>query len=235
MHAIALNHRALDSFHALRVEPFLKLTSIHPPTFDPRTKAFTFTLPAASVISHLMLTGHVQLAVSLRDTLARSVIFSYYGNRFGICISAEMPDGSIGQLDPANVSPGLDLALADRYLPAIADSLAAADRYLAGMTRLVYCAPELLLNTQRNGVSYRVRTDTPPVDSHLIATLDRALSLDAVYIVAFRITRSQHAEPKRELVEPAQVVRRSHPLRPLAALALGRFLNLQPTTGIFMR
>lgn len=235
MHEIALHQRALDSLHALRVEPFLKLISINPPKFDPRTKAFTYVHSAISVISQLMLAGHVGLAVSMRDHMARSVSMAYTGNRVCLSVNVVMPDGSEGHVSPASVAPGLDVALVGLYLRDITDSLLAADRYLNGMVKLVYCAPELLLNATKDGVTYRVRTDTPPVDAHLIAALDRALSLTGVQIVAFRIIRSDPTGHKRESIEPAQVVKRTQPLRPLATQALSRFLSAQVSPGISMR
>lgn len=235
MQALTLNRRALDSLHALRVEPFLKLLSIHPPTFDARSKCFRYVFASPCAIARLMLAGHLLLAVFLRDKLVRSITLDYAGNKVSVYVDVEMPDGSIVQEPATTVASGLDLALVDAFREEIEHGLMLADRYLSGFTKLVYCTPELLLNNTRGGLTYRVRTDVPVIDHHLIDTLDRAMSRSNVQIVAFRVSRQSLSGHKVESLVPAQIVERTQPLRPLAILALGRFIHHQVTPGISMR
>jgi hypothetical protein len=235
MHAVTLNQRPLDSLHALRVMPFLQLLSTAPPTFDPRAKAFHYVHSSTRAIAQLMMAGHVAFAIAMRDRVVRSVSLTYTGNKVWVQTTVEQADGSELQVPAADIAPGLDLALLNLNLPEITADLRQADRYLGAMAKLVYCAPEMLLDATRDGVRFRVRTDTPPVDAHLLATLDRALSRCGVQIVVFRISRIDTTGARHDVLEPAQIVERTQPLRPLAIQALGRFLHVQATPGISMR
>jgi len=236
MQAVPLNRAAVPQLRALRMEPFLRLSSIHSPAFDERAKAVTYVYPATYVASRLMLSGHGPLAVSLRDAMAKDVSISYLGDRALMAVNVDTTSGDKQALEPRHVAPGLDVALIELFIRGIADSFDRAERYVNAMGKLVFCSPELLLNATKGGLTFRVRTDTPKVDAALIDALDVAMSKTNAMVLSLRVTRVDSNNGKSETLYAPQVVSRAQPLRPLAVLALSRFLqSTQDTPAISMR
>lgn len=236
MRTLQIARPALDSLHALRLEPFLKLLSSQPPTYDPRAKAFTHRFPVTHAASALMLHGYMPLAMALRDSRARTVTLGYAGNRISISVTVEDSAGEPLEACPTTIAPGLDLALVELYRPSIEDALSRAERYLKGMSQRVYCSSELLINAARHGYTFRVRTDAPPIDAHLLSLLDTAMASGSAIVVCLRIARTGPDRLKSECLLPAKVISRHQPLRALAASELTRFIHsTQASPAISMR
>ena len=227
---------ALDSLRALRLEPFLKLLSTQPPTYDPRGKAFHYRFTATHAASALMLSGHMPLAIALRDSKAREILLGYSGNKLSTRVIVEDSAGDLLEVSPSKLASGLDLALVQLYRASIEDALSRADRYLNGMAKRLYCSPELLVNATRHGITYRVRTDAPPIDAHLLTVLDAAMASGTAIVVALRISRTDLSHHKTESLLPAKVLSRHQPLRAFAAGELTRYINAtQAPPAISMR
>ena len=64
MHALKLNRRVLDSLHALRMEPVLRLLSTSFLLYEPRTKALQFRYTADNLMLRLVLAGHQPMAIT---------------------------------------------------------------------------------------------------------------------------------------------------------------------------
>lgn len=236
MSTIQIAHPALDSLRALRLEPFLKLLSTQPPTYEPRSKAFHYRFTATHAVTALMLSGHMPLAIALRDSKAREIHLGYSGNKLSMCITVEDSAGDMLEVSPSKLASGLDLALVQLYRPSIEDALSRADRYLNGMAKRLYCSPELLVNATRHGFTYRVRTDAPPIDAHLLTVLDVAMASGSSIVVALRVSRTDPSHRKTESLLPAKVISRQQPLRAYAVSELTRHINdTQASPAISMR
>lgn len=231
MHALKLNRRALDSLHALRMEPFLRLISTSSPSYDPRTKSIHFSYTASDIAFRLTMAGHQSLAIALRDHLVSTITLRYSGDYIVPTATGTNAAGDQCQVDLQAIAPGIGVALVEKLLPDIEQAVNKADRYVRAFAKLAFCSPELLLNASRNGITYRVRTDTPKVDEALLEALDKAMSRTNAIVLVLRVVRIDVTGTKDEHILPVKVVDRAQPLRPFAINAIQSFFQPPAATS----